>query len=137
VSLFVERARAADGDFEITAENAPAVVEICIRLDGLPLALELAAPRVRSLTPAALLRRLDQRLKLLTGGAQDLDERQRTLRATIDWSYRLLLPDEKVRCSPRWAPSTAAAVLRPRRLCATQTVHLDATSSTDSARSSR
>jgi predicted ATPase/class 3 adenylate cyclase len=96
VRLFVERAHAAAADFELTADNAPAVAEICRRLDGLPLAIELAAPRVRALTPAALLRRLDQRLQLLTGGAQDLDERQRTLRATIEWSYGLLLADEKL-----------------------------------------
>jgi predicted ATPase/class 3 adenylate cyclase len=96
VRLFIERAHAAATDFELTDDNAEAVAEICVRLDGLPLAIELAAPRVRALTPAALLRRLDQRLKLLTGGAQDLDERQRTLRATIEWSHDLLLEDEKV-----------------------------------------
>ncbi len=96
VRLFVERAHAAATDFALTDDNAEAVAEICVRLDGLPLAIELAAPRVRALTPAALLRRLDQRLKLLTGGAQDLDERQRTLRATIEWSHDLLLEDEKV-----------------------------------------
>ena len=96
VRLFIERAHAAAADFELTDDNAEAVAEICVRLDGLPLAIELAAPRVRALTPTALLRRLDQRLKLLTGGAQDLDERQRTLRATIEWSHDLLLEDEKV-----------------------------------------
>ena len=96
VMLFIERAHAASSDFELTAENAPTVAEICVRLDGLPLAIELAATRVRALTPTALLRRLDQRLKLLTGGPQDLDERQRTLRATIEWSYGLLLPDEQL-----------------------------------------
>ncbi|HEY6149205.1 MAG TPA: adenylate/guanylate cyclase domain-containing protein [Gaiellaceae bacterium] len=92
VNLFVERAQAADADFAVTDENARAVSEICARLDGLPLAIELAAPRVRTLPPAALLRRLDDRLKLLTGGANDAEERQRTIRATIEWSYDLL-PD--------------------------------------------
>ncbi|HEY6836657.1 MAG TPA: adenylate/guanylate cyclase domain-containing protein [Gaiellaceae bacterium] len=92
VNLFVERAQAADAEFTVTDENAREVAEICARLDGLPLAIELAAPRVRALPPAALLRRLDDRLKLLTGGASDLDERQRTIRATIEWSYDLL-PD--------------------------------------------
>ena len=82
----------------MTDENEEAVAEICRRLDGLPLAIELAATRVRALPPPALLRRLDQRLKLLTGGAQDLDERQRTLRGTIEWSYELL-PNEEKRCS--------------------------------------
>jgi len=95
VSLFADRAHAATAEFEIADENAEAVAEICRRLDGLPLAIELAAPRVRTLPPQALLNRLDQRLKLLTGGAQDLDERQRTLRATIEWSYDLLLGEEK------------------------------------------
>jgi len=95
VKLFVERAQAAAADFALTPENAEAVAEICLRLDGLPLAIELAAPRVRTLTPASLLSRLDQRLSVLTGGAQDLDERQRTLRSTIEWSHELLLEDEK------------------------------------------
>jgi predicted ATPase/class 3 adenylate cyclase len=96
LSLFAERARAAGAhDFAITDENREEVAEICARLEGLPLAIELAAPRVRTLTPAALLRRLDRRLALLTGGPQDLDERQRTLRATIEWSYDLLTPGER------------------------------------------
>src|SRR3954470_3269731 len=95
VRLFVERARAAAVDFEVTDVNAEAVAEICVRLDGLPLAIELAAPRVRTLTPPALLRRLDQGLALLTGGAQDVDARQRTLRGTIAWSHDLLLAKEK------------------------------------------
>ena len=95
VALFVERARNAAAGFELTDENADAVAAICRRLDGLPLAIELAAPRVRTLTPQALLRRLDQRLPLLTGGAQDADERQRTLRNTIAWSYDLLLEREQ------------------------------------------
>jgi predicted ATPase/class 3 adenylate cyclase len=95
VSLFVERARAASRDFAITDANAHVVAEICVRLEGLPLAIELAAPRVRVLEPPALLRRLDQRLKLLTSGPADLHDRQRTLRATIDWSYDLLSDEEK------------------------------------------
>jgi predicted ATPase/class 3 adenylate cyclase len=95
IELFVERAQAAASDFRLTDENEEAVAEICRRFDGLPLAIELAAPRVRTLTPQALLRRLDQRLPLLTGGAQDTDERQRTLRNTIAWSYDLLLEREQ------------------------------------------
>ena len=95
VQLFGERAHAAVAEFAVTEENEEAVAEICVRLDGLPLAIELAAPRVRALPPPALRRRLDERLKLLTGGAQDLDERQRTLRGTIEWSYELLLSEEK------------------------------------------
>jgi predicted ATPase/class 3 adenylate cyclase len=95
VRLFVERARAAAADFAVTDANVEAVAEVCVRLDGLPLAIELAAPRVRTLTPPALLRRLDQRLTVLTGGAQDVDQRQRTLRGTIEWSYDLLLEREK------------------------------------------
>ena len=99
VSLFAERARAAVADFAVTDANEAEVREICTRLEGLPLAIELAAPRVRTLTPAALLRRLDRRLALLTGGAHDLDERQRTLRGTIEWSYDLLVPSEQVLCA--------------------------------------
>src|SRR6476646_944633 len=95
VELFAERAQAAATDFRLSDENTETVEAICRRLDGLPLAIELAAPRVRTLTPQALLRRLDQRLPLLTGGAQDADERQRTLRDTIAWSYDLLLEREQ------------------------------------------
>src|SRR5206468_1484707 len=82
-------------DFRITQENAAAVVEICYRLDGLPLAVELAAARVRLLPPQAMLARLQNRLKLLTGGARDLPARQQTLRSTIEWSYDLLDEGEK------------------------------------------
>lgn len=95
VALFVERARAARAGFALTDENAAAVAAICMRLDGLPLALELAAARVRILSPQALLARLDQRLALLTGGARDVPARQQTLRNTIAWSYDLLCPEEQ------------------------------------------
>jgi predicted ATPase/class 3 adenylate cyclase len=95
VRLFVERARAVKPDFSVTNENAPAVAEICVRLDGLPLAIELAAARIRLLPPRAMLARLNSRLKLLTGGARNLPERQRTLRGAIEWSYELLTPDER------------------------------------------
>ena len=95
VALFIERARAVKADFAVTNENAPAVAEICVRLDGLPLAIELAAARVKLLSPQALLARLEQSLDLLTGGPRDMPARQQTLRATIDWSYHLLGPDEQ------------------------------------------
>jgi class 3 adenylate cyclase len=95
VRLFVERARAVKVDYSVTNESAPAVAKICARLDGLPLAIELAAARVRMLPPQALLARLSNRLKLLIGGARDLPTRQQTLRGTIDWSYDLLQEDEK------------------------------------------
>jgi predicted ATPase len=90
IRLFMQRAQAANSQFTITTENAPAVIELCRRLDGLPLAMELAAARVRLLSPEAVLARLGNRLGLLTGGARDLPHRQRTLRATLDWSYDLL-----------------------------------------------
>jgi predicted ATPase/class 3 adenylate cyclase/Tfp pilus assembly protein PilF len=96
VGLFLERARALKPDFAITNESAPAVAEICVRLDGLPLAIELAAARIKMLPPKAMLQRLGSRLKLLTGGARDLPERQRTLRATIEWSHALLDEGEQV-----------------------------------------
>jgi predicted ATPase/DNA-binding XRE family transcriptional regulator len=90
VALFVERARAVKAGFSPTAENALAVVEICRRLDGLPLAIELAAARTRLFPLPALLGRLQRGLQLLTGGARDVPARQQTLRNTIDWSYSLL-----------------------------------------------
>jgi predicted ATPase len=95
VALFVQRAQAVQPDFQVTDQNAAAVATICVRLDGLPLALELAASWVRLLTPAALLTRLSRRLTLLTGGARDLPARQQTLRATLDWSYSLLTAAEQ------------------------------------------
>ena len=96
VALFVERARTADPGFVLTQENAAAVAELCTRLDGLPLALELAAVRVRTLTPAAMLQRLASRLALATGGRRDLPGRQRTLRQAIDWSHELLSASEQL-----------------------------------------
>jgi predicted ATPase len=95
VRLFVERARAVRPDFSLTEENAGAVAEICKRLDGLPLAIELAAARIKLLPPQAMLSRLGNRLKLLTSGARNLPERQRTLRNTIEWSHELLEEGEK------------------------------------------
>jgi len=95
VALFVERARATRGAFDLTPENAGAVAAVCRRLDGLPLALELAAARLRLLSPEALLERLDHALQVLTSGARDIPERQQTLRATIDWSHSLLGESEQ------------------------------------------
>ena len=95
VRLFVERARASTPRFQLTRDNASAVIEICRRLDGLPLALELAAARVKLLPPQAILSRLDDRFKLLTGGARDLPSRHQTLRNTLEWSYSLLNEQEK------------------------------------------
>ncbi|MFH8253303.1 ATP-binding protein, partial [Microbacterium sp. B2969] len=90
VELFTERARAADSQFELTDANLPAVVGICRVLEGVPLALELAAARIRMLSPADLLRRLDRQLPLLVAAARDVPGRQRTLRSTIQWSTELL-----------------------------------------------
>ncbi|HLV86863.1 MAG TPA: tetratricopeptide repeat protein [Candidatus Sulfotelmatobacter sp.] len=95
VALFVERARAVKHDFTLTKENAAAISAICSRLDGLPLAIELAASRIKLLSPATLRMRLESSLNLLTGGARDLPLRQQTLRGTVNWSYSLLNPAEQ------------------------------------------
>jgi predicted ATPase len=90
VQLFIARALDVKPDFAVTNQNAPALAEVCARLDGLPLALELAAARIKLFSPEALLARLNSRLAVLTGGPRDLPERQQTLRNTIEWSYNLL-----------------------------------------------
>ncbi|MDR6969823.1 DUF4062 domain-containing protein [Leifsonia shinshuensis] len=95
VNLFVERAHAVKPDFEVTPENAEAVARVCAALDGAPLAIELAAARVRVLSPAELLDRLDRRLSVLVGGSRDLPERQQTIRRTIEWSTQLLAPTQR------------------------------------------
>ena len=95
ICLFAQRAAAVMPDFELTAENASLVAEICARVDGLPLAIELAAARVKMLPLSGILTRLESRLQLLTAGARDLPERQQTLRNTIDWSYDLLTEAEQ------------------------------------------
>ena len=107
VRLFIERAEATKAGFEITSENAPAVAEICARLDGLPLAIELAAARIKLLPPSAILARLSNRLKLLTGGARDLPERQRTLKAPLSGATRSSRKARR-RCSPGWQFSRGA-----------------------------
>ena len=95
VTLFVQRAAAIEAGFTLNDENAAAIAEICVRLDGLPLALELAAARIRVLTPAQICTRLKSRLDLLTGGGSDLPARQQTLRNTLEWSHALLTTAEQ------------------------------------------
>ncbi|PYO39393.1 MAG: XRE family transcriptional regulator, partial [Gemmatimonadetes bacterium] len=95
VRLFIERAGAARPDFELSERNAQAVAEVCVRLDGIPLAIELAAARVPVLTPEQLAARLDDRFRLLVGGSRSALPRQQTLRATVDWSYDLLAEPER------------------------------------------
>jgi predicted ATPase/class 3 adenylate cyclase len=95
VALFIERAQSVHPSFTVTEANAPAVAQVCVHLDGIPLAIELAAARVRSLSPEEINTRLSQRFRLLTGGSRDVLPRQQTLRALIDWSYDLLTDQEK------------------------------------------
>src|SRR3954454_23043760 len=120
IALFVQRARAVKPGFEITDDNATAVVEICRRLDGLPLAIELAAARIRLLSPTAILGLIEDRLLLLAAAARDVPARQRTLSAAIDWSYDLLEPAE-ARMFERlavfaggWTIEAAETVCNPR-----------------------
>ncbi len=118
VALFIQRARAVKPNFEATSANVAAIAELCARLDGLPLAIELAAAHVKLLSPQAMIPRLAGRLDLLSGGARDLPDRQRTLRNTIDWSYGLLAPEDQMlfRClsvfSGGWTLEAAEAVFR-------------------------
>lgn len=117
VQLFVGRAKHADPNFRLSEENAAEVGKICAMLDGLPLAIELAAARARIFSPSTILENLQARLAFLTGGARDLPERQQTIRATVEWSYELLNDDEKRlfrRLSvfaSRFTPATAEAVV--------------------------
>ena len=114
MQLFVLHAQASLPSFELTQANARAVREICARLDGLPLALELAAAHIRTIAPEQLLELLNHRLSVLVGGLRDAPARQRTLRDTIAWSYGLLTPDqvEKAHAAKLWvgcwAPNTEA-----------------------------
>ena len=94
-ALFVQRATAITPDFQVSEANAHTIAEICMRLDGLPLAIELAAARTRLLVPHALLSRLEHRLDVLTGGPRNVPDRQQTMRATIAWSYQLLAPEQQ------------------------------------------
>jgi predicted ATPase len=96
VELFIQRARNIKPEFTVTDENAPAIAEICHRLDGLPLAIELAAARIKMMTPHELLSRLERRFDILRGGVRELPERQQTLRGAIDWSYELLNDSTKI-----------------------------------------
>ena len=124
VRLFIERARAVKPDFAVTNDNAPAVAEICSRLDGLPLAIELAAAFVKVLPPPALLKRLEKRLPLLTGGARTLPARQQTMRQAIAWSHDLLTEEEQ-RVFRRLAVFTGGCTLEAAEAVVAQDGPLD------------
>jgi predicted ATPase/class 3 adenylate cyclase len=110
VALFAERARAHDPGFVVSPSNARALIEVCRRVDGLPLAIELAAARCGLLSPAEIAERLEAALAILTGGPRDVPARQRTLRATVDWSYELLADEEKT-CFARFAVIVGGATV--------------------------
>jgi predicted ATPase/class 3 adenylate cyclase len=124
VRLFIARAQAVRPGFVVDNDNAPAIAEICWRLDGLPLAIELAAARVRMLPPEALLTRLEKRLPMLTGGARDLPARQRTLRDTIAWSHDLLDANEQT-LFPRLAVFAGGFTLEAAEAVANESGTLD------------
>jgi predicted ATPase/class 3 adenylate cyclase len=124
VRLFIDRAQAVQPDFTADTANAPAIAEISHRLDGLPLAIELAAARVRLLSPQAMLARLEKRLPLLTAGARDAPARQRTLRDTIAWSYDLLDHDDQI-LFRRLAVFAGGATLQTAEAVATSAGALD------------
>jgi predicted ATPase len=115
VRLFLQRAQAIRSDFHMTKENAATIAEICLRLDGLPLAIELAAARIKLLPPRSLLARLSQRLTVLTSGARDMPERQQTLRNTITWSYQLL--DAQEQDTGSYEGLLMRAIIPARRRC--------------------
>jgi predicted ATPase/class 3 adenylate cyclase len=117
IVLFMERAAAARPDFSLTDENAAVVVDIVRRLDGLPLAIELAAARTRALSVRALAERLDQRLSVLSGGARDLPARQQTLRGTIDWSYELLEQADRALFERFGVFASAACLVEAEPVC--------------------
>ena len=102
VQLFTERAEQAGGHFELDADTATTIAQLCRRLDGIPLAIELAAARTRMMSPHEIAARLDERFRLLTGGSRTAVERHRTLRQAVDWSYDLLDPREREHPRQPW-----------------------------------
>jgi predicted ATPase/class 3 adenylate cyclase len=125
VRLFVERAQAAKADFALTAANCAAVAQVCRQLDGVPLAIELAAARVPMMTPADLSRRLDQRFRVLTGGDRNAVERHQTLRASIDWSYDLCSPGEQTLLDRTSVFAGGAALDAIEAVCAGEGIERD------------
>jgi predicted ATPase/class 3 adenylate cyclase/DNA-binding CsgD family transcriptional regulator len=135
VALFIARAQALQPEFQVSPATAPAVAEICARLDGLPLAIELAAARIKLLPPPALLARLGQRLAVLTGGGRDAPVRQQTLRKTIEWSYQLLDVEEQ-RLFRRLSAFVGGCTLQAAEaVCAALDTRLPALSALDGAAS--